>query len=51
VPYPDVARLVSLYKQSVGKTAAASLRAVLLALQAGEDLKWDFIYLLNFSSN
>jgi len=50
VPYPDVARLASLYKQSVGKTEAASSRGGLLALQVREDLKWDFIYRYNFTN-
>jgi hypothetical protein len=50
VPYPDVARFVSLYKQSVGKTEAASSRGGLLALQVREDLKWDFMCLYNFSN-
>jgi hypothetical protein len=50
VPYADVARLVSLYKQRVGKKEAASSRGGLLALQVREDLKWDFIYLYNFTN-
>jgi hypothetical protein len=44
VPYPDVARLVSLDNPSFGRTEAV------LALQVREDLNWDFLYLYNFSN-
>lgn len=48
MPHPDVAAWVYAARSSVGKTAAARLRAELQTLQLGVGLNKDFLYLFTF---